>query len=110
METGQGPTLDIIIQIHFSAFMASFLFSLVLVAVNLGEIITIIVPLINENASPDKQIENAGDKDNMLCGHGAETAAVSHSLISSLTLIFYFIMQKIILNYIQGHLSQLIHF
>ena len=59
--------------------MVSFLFSLVLVAVNLGEIITIIVPLINDNASPDKQIENNGDKDTMICGHGAETAAVSFS-------------------------------
>ena len=65
-----------------TGFMLAFLLSLVLVAVNIGQIITIIVPLINKNASPDHNF-NEFDQERkvrsffMKCGYGAETTAVS---------------------------------
>lgn len=90
------------------AFMVSFLFSLVLVAVNLGEIITIIVPLINDNASPDKQIENNGDKDTMICGHGAETAAlILMSISSGLSILIAFFIIKLYIARIRGQKDNL---
>ena len=56
--------------------MLAFMFSLVLVAVNIGQIITILVPIINENASPDHNY-NKHKLHQMECGLGAEITAVS---------------------------------
>ena len=56
--------------------MFAFLLSLVLVAVNMGQIITIIVPLINEHASPDHNYQ-AHQKTRLKCGYGAEMTGVS---------------------------------
>ena len=57
--------------------MFAFLLSLVLVAVNIGQIITILVPLINEHASPDHNYRASEKAKRMKCGFGAETTAVS---------------------------------
>ena len=67
--------------------MLAFMFSLVLVAVNIGQIITILVPIINENASPDHNY-NKHKLHQMECGLGAEITAVSwkHEII------YYFIL------------------
>ena len=55
--------------------MLAFMFSLVLVAVNIGQIITILVPIINENASPDHNYSKHR-LHQMECGLGAEVTAV----------------------------------
>ena len=59
------------------AFMLALLLSLILVAVNFGQIITMIVPLINANATPDGVATNKLNQRVMKCGVGAETTAVS---------------------------------
>ena len=61
-------------------FMLAFLLSLVLVAVNIGQIITILVPLINSHASPDHNYRRADVNRRMKCGFGAEVTAVSATL------------------------------
>ena len=48
-----------------------------MVAVNIGQIITILVPLINEHASPDHNYRASEKAKRMKCGFGAETTAVS---------------------------------
>ena len=57
--------------------MLAFLLSLVLVAVNIGQIITILVPLINSHASPDHNYRRNDANRRMKCGYGSEVTAVS---------------------------------
>ena len=57
--------------------MLAFLLSLVLVAVNIGQIITILVPLINSHASPDHNYRKHDMNHRMKCGYGSEVTAVS---------------------------------
>ena len=59
--------------------MLAFLLSLVLVAVNIGQIITILVPLINSHASPDHNYRRNDANRRMKCGYGSEVTAVSGS-------------------------------
>ena len=66
--------------------MLAFLLSLVLVAVNIGQIITILVPLINSHASPDHNYRRADVNRRMKCGFGAEVTAVSAPLSISIDL------------------------
>ena len=55
-------------------FVFAFFFSLILLSINLGQMITIVIPLINPNASPDGiHSTNLGDK----CGYAAEFMSVS---------------------------------
>ena len=74
--------------------MLAFMFSLVLVAVNIGQIITILVPIINENASPDHNYSKH-KLHQMECGLGAEVTAVSFKLniikIISIIICKYFV-------------------
>ena len=58
--------------------MLAFLLSLVLVAVNIGQIITILVPLINSHASPDHNYRKHDMNHRMKCGYGSEVTAVSN--------------------------------
>ena len=64
------------------------MFSLVLVAVNIGQIITILVPIINENASPDHNYSKH-KLHQMECGLGAEVTAVSYWMIKQIFFYFY---------------------
>ena len=57
--------------------MLAFLLSLILVAVNIGQIITMIVPLINAHATPDSISSSKFNNRLMKCGVGAEATAVS---------------------------------
>ena len=59
------------------AFMLAFLLSLILVAVNIGQIITMVVPLINAHATPDSVASSRVNDRVMKCGVGAEATAVS---------------------------------
>lgn len=84
-------------------FMLAFLLSLVLVAVNIGQIITIIVPLINKNASPDHNFNDLDPQDRtffMKCGYGAETTALLLMLSTCIlsALIAFFIIKLYILR------------
>jgi len=80
-------------------FMVAFFLSLVLVAVNLGQIITIIVPLINEDASPDHNYHSQTPT-RMKCGYGAELTALFLVLTTSIlsSLIAYFIIKLYIIR------------
>jgi len=55
-------------------FVFAFFFSLILVSINLGQIISIIIPLLNSNASPNQDVIN-GQMER--CGHGSEIVALS---------------------------------
>ena len=63
--------------VTFSVFMLALLLSLILVAVNIGQIITMIVPLINAHATPDSVASSRVNDRVMKCGVGAEATAVS---------------------------------
>jgi len=85
--------------------MLAFMFSLVLVAVNIGQIITILVPIINENASPDHNYSKHR-LHQMECGLGAEVTAVSFDMIKYLFIFFIIIILiKLILMLISATLS-----
>ena len=58
--------------------MLAFLLSLILVAVNIGQIITMVVPLINAHATPDSVSSTRFNDRLMKCGVGAEATAVSY--------------------------------
>jgi len=81
------------------AFMLAFMFSLVLVAVNIGQIITILVPIINENASPDHNYSKHRVHQ-MECGLGAEVTALILMLISATLscVIAYFIIKLYVMR------------
>jgi len=81
-------------------FMLAFLLSLVLVAVNIGQIITILVPLINSHASPDHNYRRADVNRRMKCGFGAEVTALALVLTTSILsgLIAYFIIKLYIIR------------
>lgn len=70
-------------------FVFAFFFSLILLSINLGQMITIVIPLINPNASPDGiHSTNLRDK----CGYAAEFMSVSSFYLSAK----YFLINKIL--------------
>lgn len=76
------------------AFMLAFLLSLILVAVNIGQIINMVVPLINAHATPDSVSSTRFNDRLMKCGIGAEATALVLMLLSSLlsmTISFFII-------------------
>jgi len=81
-------------------FMLAFLLSLVLVAVNIGQIITILVPLINSHASPDHNYRKHDMNHRMKCGYGSEVTALALVLTTSILsgLIAYFIIKLYIIR------------
>jgi len=81
-------------------FMLAFLLSLVLVAVNIGQIITILVPLINSHASPDHNYRRNDANRRMKCGYGSEVTALALVLTTSIlsALIAYFIIKLYIIR------------
>merc|ERR1711953_1155491 len=89
-------------------FMFAFLLSLVLVALNIGQIITILVPLINEHASPDHNYRASEKAKRMKCGFGAETTALFLVLATCIlsSLIAYFII-KLYIKRIKGQEKEL---
>ena len=62
-------------------FIAAFFFSLILVSINIGQIVSILVPMINPNATPDRPGTNQDNR--AKCGYSTEVIAVS-------TLILFF--------------------
>lgn len=82
------------------AFMLALLLSLILVAVNFGQIITMIVPLINANATPDGVATNKLNQRVMKCGVGAETTALVLMIISSFlsVVLSYFIIRLYVMR------------
>jgi len=55
-------------------FIFAFFFSLILVSINIGQIVTIIIPIINPNASPDRV---SLDDNRAKCGYATEIVALS---------------------------------
>lgn len=61
-------------------FIIAFFFSLILVAINIGQIISIIVPVINPNASPDRG-DLTGRRER--CGYATELMSLTLIIASS---------------------------
>ena len=89
-------------------FIIAFLFSVILVAINLGQIVSILVPIINPNASPDANLET--DK-HLKCGYAAEFVAlgliIGSSLLSALIAAFVIRLYAIRVKYQDDHIHDL---
>jgi hypothetical protein len=77
-------------------FVFAFFFSLILLSINLGQMITIVIPLINPNASPDGiHSTNLRDK----CGYAAEFMSLMLIVVS--TILSSFIAAYVIQLYVR---------
>ena len=89
-------------------FVFAFLFSVVLVSINIGQIVSIIIPIINPNASPDRELEKTRRE---VCGFAAEILAMAliifSSLLSSLIAAFVIKLYAIRVRYQDDHLEDL---
>lgn len=62
-------------------FICAFFFSLILVSINIGQIISIIVPVVNPNASPDREMRDREMREGSRAKCGYSAAILSLSLI-----------------------------
>lgn len=89
-------------------FVFAFLFSVILVSINIGQIVSIIIPIINPNASPDRELEKTRRE---VCGFAAEILAMAliifSSLLSSLIAAFVIKLYAIRVRYQDEHLEDL---
>lgn len=89
-------------------FIFAFFFSLILVSINVGQIVSIIIPIINPNASPDRF--NADDN-RAKCGYATEIVALSlivgSSLLSALIATFVIRLYVIRVRYQDDHVEDL---
>jgi len=89
-------------------FMLALLLSLILVAVNIGQIITMIVPLINAHATPDSVASSRVNDRVMKCGVGAEATALVLMLLSSaLSMMISFFIIRLYVMRIKGQKENL---
>ena len=86
----------------------AFFFSLVLVSINVGQIVSIIVPMINPNASPDRDLEN--DR-RAKCGYATEIMSLSliaaSSVLSSLIALYVIRLYAYRAKYQDDHINEL---
>lgn len=89
-------------------FIFAFFFSLILVSINVGQIVSIIIPLINPDASPVRVSE--GD-DRTKCGYATEIVALSlivgSSILSGLIAAFVIRLYVIRIRYQDEHVHDL---
>lgn len=89
-------------------FIFAFFFSLILVSINIGQIVSIIVPIINPNASPNRiSLEDNRSK----CGYATEIVALSliigSSVLSALIASFVIRLYVIRVRYQDDHVDDL---
>jgi len=86
-------------------FIAAFFFSLILVSINIGQIVSILVPMINPNATPDRPGTNQDNR--AKCGYSTEVIALSlivgSSLLSGLIALFVIRLYVIRVKYQDEH-------
>ena len=89
-------------------FVFAFLFSVILVSINIGQIVSIIIPLINPNATPDRILKS--DKRES-CGYAAEIVALSlilgSSVLSALIAAFVIRLYAIRVRHQDIHINDL---